>query len=146
MSEKVIEPEYTGQIIEQKNLKFFSKPENINLVEALITEICKEFNIPGNLYGNILIAVTEAVNNAIQHGNKNNPSKYVNIQVEHKNNKLIFTISDEGNGFDFHNIPDPRTPENLSKITGRGIFIMKNLSDELYFKEPGNKVKIVFYL
>ena len=46
---------------------------------------------------------------------------------------LRFTIQDEGTGFDYENVPDPTAPENIEKVGGRGIFLMKELSDEVSF-------------
>ena len=60
--------------------------------------------------------------------------------------KLVFTITDQGNGFDFSQLPDPTSPENIEKPQGRGIFLMNHLSDGVSFEEPGNKVEITFQL
>ena len=95
-------------------------------------------------YGNILIAVTEAVNNAIIHGNGNNEDKKVKVDVETGEDRVVFIVADEGSGFDFNNLPDPTAPENIEKPDGRGIFLMKNLSDEVNFDLNGSKVSITF--
>ena len=120
--------------------------KNISEVEKLIDKVCEDLNISEDIYGNILIAVTEAVNNAIIHGNKNNINLNVTIQVTQQNNntEIVFTVSDEGKGFDFTNLPDPTAPENLEKPDGRGIFLMKNLSDKVEFFNEGSKVSITF--
>lgn len=120
--------------------------KNISEVEKLIDKVCDDLNINEDIYGNILIAVTEAVNNAIIHGNINNLSKKVIIDVHQQNNKteLIFTVIDEGKGFDFNHLPDPTAPENIEKPDGRGIFLMKNLSDKVEFFNNGSKVSITF--
>jgi len=82
----------------------------------------------------MLIAVTEAVNNAIIHGNKCNPQKEVIISIEGKTEEIIITIKDHGGGFDPSMVADPRQPENLLKEHGRGIFLMKEISDQLSFR------------
>jgi serine/threonine-protein kinase RsbW len=95
-------------------------------------------------YGNILIAVTEAVNNAVVHGNGLEDSKKVKVQVNKEKERLMFVVEDQGTGFDFDNLPDPTAPENIEKPDGRGIFLMKNLSDEVEFENKGSKVCITF--
>ena len=60
--------------------------------------------------------------------------------------RLKIIVEDEGLGFDYNNLPDPTSPENLEKPGGRGIFLMKNLSDEVNFKDSGRLVELVFYL
>ncbi|MEY4110166.1 MAG: hypothetical protein RLZZ46_520, partial [Bacteroidota bacterium] len=95
-------------------------------------------------YGNILVAVTEAVNNAIQHGNKFDPAKEIEVEYEKKKNSLVFRITDQGQGFDFTTIPDPTDPENLEKINGRGVFLMFKLADKVNFKENGRVVELSF--
>lgn len=125
-------------------LELPSKTESLSKIELLIEEICQTFKISEDSYGNILIALTEAVNNAITHGNKLDPSKKVNLEYETTKNQLSFTIKDEGIGFDYDDIPDPTLPENIEKINGRGVFLMKSLADEVKFEENGALVKLKF--
>ena len=99
-----------------------------------------------DIYGNIMIAVTEAVNNAIRHGNKGNSSKNVLISLSLEDGLIKFKIQDEGEGFNFHQLPDPTSAENISKPGGRGIFLMKHLSDEVDFTESGKVVELSFYV
>lgn len=126
------------------SIEIDSKLSSISEVEALIDNVCEELNISEDHYGNILIAVTEAVNNAIIHGNKYSDAKKVQVEVSPASDKVRFTVIDQGEGFDFNNLPDPTAPENLEKPDGRGIFLMKNLSDEVIFESNGSKVSITF--
>ena len=128
----------------QETLKIQSSPEQLRLVEDLIDNVCQVYNVKEDSYGNILIAVTEAVNNAICHGNKNNPDKFVHIDFQNTEKQLIFSITDEGQGFDFLNLPDPTDPENIDKLSGRGVFLMKNLADSIEFSLNGQSVKLHF--
>jgi len=128
----------------QETLKIQSSPEQLRLVEDLIDNVCQVCNVKEDSYGNILIAVTEAVNNAICHGNKNNPDKFVQIDFQNTEKKLIFSITDEGQGFDYLNLPDPTDPENIDKLSGRGVFLMKNLADSIEFGLNGQSVKLHF--
>ena len=126
------------------SMQIVSQPESINLVEKLIDEIKAEYNIHEECYGNMLVAVTEAVNNAIQHGNKYDPEKMVHISYEVDPDQIAFTVSDEGAGFDYVNLPDPTDPENIEKPTGRGVFLMKHLADQIIFSENGRVVELYF--
>ncbi|HRH10618.1 MAG TPA: ATP-binding protein [Bacteroidia bacterium] len=128
-----------------ESLKISSDPQNLRLVEKLIDDVCQIYNVNQDCYGNILIAVTEAVNNAISHGNNNNPSKKVSIGFESDEKQLTFKIEDEGPGFDYQNLPDPTDPANLEKINGRGVFLMKNLADKIEFHNNGTQVSLSFY-
>lgn len=123
-----------------------SLSENIRMIESFIDNAREKFHLDDDIYGNIMIAVTEAVNNAIKHGNKGDSSKNVLLTLA-LNDKLIkFKIEDEGNGFDYENLPDPTAPENIEKPGGRGIFLMKHLSDEVDFREGGRVVELSFYM
>lgn len=129
-----------------QEIDFPSQAENIHLVEKMIDDVCEELNVHEDHYGNILIALTEAVNNAIHHGNRLDPNKKTSVTCGQDHDKLRFIVRDEGAGFDFENLPDPTDPENLEKPNGRGIFLMKNLADEINFDEEGRTVELVFEL
>jgi len=120
--------------------------ENIRMIESFIDNAKERFHLDEDLYGNIMIAVTEAVNNAIKHGNAGDSSKNVFLSLFLNDNLLKFVIKDEGRGFDHENLPDPTSPENLEKPGGRGIFLMKHLSDEVEFSEGGKIVELSFYM
>ena len=120
--------------------------ENVRMIESFIDNAREKFSLNDDIYGNIMIAVTEAVNNAIRHGNAGNSSKNVALSLSIEDNVIRFRVEDEGKGFDFHNLPDPTSPENLEKPGGRGIFLMKHLSDEVAFIEGGKVVELGFYI
>lgn len=121
-----------------------SKIENLRIVEKAVDEISTDYNLSSELYGNILIATIEAANNAILHGNKLDENKKVNIRFKIDEKYLTVTVKDQGNGFDFNNIPDPTAPENIEKINGRGVFLMERLSDRIVFSDNGSKVELQF--
>jgi serine/threonine-protein kinase RsbW len=129
-------------IIEQ--VKLPSDFASLVEVENLIDKVCADLGVQEDAYGNVLIAVTEAVNNAIQHGNEENSNLFVYVAVGDKETEFCFRIKDEGIGFDFNSLPDPTAPENLLKESGRGIFLMRNLADEVEFDGEGNSVNIYF--
>lgn len=133
-----------GPIVKQLLLP--SEPKSLLSLESWVNSLCDTYKISVEIYGNILITLSEAVNNAISHGNGNVIEKNTLVVSTLEKKKLIFTISDQGKGFDFTQLPDPTAPENLEKPQGRGIFLMNHLSDGVSFEEPGNKVEITFQI
>ena len=127
-------------------LEIPSLTENIRIIESFIDNAKDKYNIDDDIYGNIMIAVTESVNNAIRHGNalQNNKNVFISLNLEQE--IITFTVQDQGPGFDFQNLPDPTAPENLDKPGGRGIFLMKHLADEVKFKDQGRLVEMRFYV
>lgn len=125
-------------------LKIASRIENISLVENLIDEISEKYEIGTEVYGNILIAIVEAVTNCIIHGNKLDASKFVYVTYKHNTNKIEFSVRDEGDGFDYKAVPDPTQPINVEKPHGRGVFLMMHLSDEMEFNTEGTEVIMRF--
>ena len=132
-------------MVESKTIEIRSKIENIALVEKLVDDICEAYGVGEDYYGNILIAMTEAVNNAITHGNKQDPDKMVVVKFVEDEDVLKFIVNDQGPGFDYENIPDPTSPENIEKPNGRGVFLMSKLADEIEFDETGSKVELSFH-
>lgn len=123
-----------------------SLTENIRIIESFIDNAKDTYNIDDDIYGNIMIAVTESVNNAIKHGNSLQNNKNVLISLQLQQDIITFIIQDQGQGFDYENLPDPTSPENLDKPGGRGIFLMKHLADEVRFKDEGRIVELSFYV
>jgi len=123
-----------------------SLSDNIRMIESFIDNARERFHLEDDIYGNIMIAVTEAVNNAIKHGNKGDKNKNVSLTLSLDNSTISFKIEDEGTGFDYSNLPDPTSPENIEKPGGRGIFLMKHLSDDVTFKNGGNVVLLDFFI
>ncbi len=131
-------------VTENQKIRIASKSENIFLVEKMIEDICELFNISEDYYGNILVALTEAVNNAIHHGNKTNPNKNIDISFKALPTHISFVVKDEGDGFNYNALPDPTNPENIEKPNGRGVFLMINLADKVTFEDNGSKVVLDF--
>ncbi len=127
-------------------INFPSKIENITLVEKFIDDISVEYKLGTEIYGNVLVAIIEAVNNAILHGNKFDPRKIVKVIFTADSEKLLFRVFDQGAGFDPKLIPDPTSAENIENPHGRGIFLMRHLADEIRFFDLGREVELTFYL
>lgn len=120
--------------------------DNIKIVESFIDNAREKYAINDDIYGNIMISVTECVTNAIVHGNRLDGSKKVNLELHLNDEEIQFIITDEGKGFDYAHLDDPTAPENLEKTGGRGIYIMKHLSDEVKFEDDGKKTILTFYV
>ena len=123
-----------------------SESSSLLILEDWINALCELYQVSVEQYGNVLIALTEAANNAIIHGNKNRNDKKTEIEYNIQDNTIAFTITDEGSGFDYNDLPDPTSPENIEKPQGRGIFLMNHLADEVSFIDPGNVVELKFSL
>lgn len=130
-----------------RELKIVSDLSQISEVEHFIVKFSEDCQLSEGVYGNILIAVTEAVTNGILHGNQNDIIKHVKVSFTYTPTKISCTVADMGNGFDIpliHTTPDPS--ELLIKPHGRGIFLMRQLSDHLEFKNSGSMVLMEFNL
>ncbi len=126
-------------------LKLQSNPQSIAQIEPYVNYVMQQHDICQSVYGNILIALTEAVTNAIVHGNKEDGSKVVTVNIKGcEDKKVVFQVIDQGTGFDHDSLPDPTAPENLLKLGGRGVFLIKQLADSVTFCDEGRCVEILF--
>ena len=121
-----------------------SIPENLRRVEKFVDEISEELKLSDEIYGNILIATLEAVNNAIIHGNKKQEHLDVEVLLEQNSEAILISVKDQGPGFNHKNIPDPTAPENIEKANGRGVFLMERLSDNIEYLNNGALIKLSF--
>jgi len=131
-------------ILFKKMLVIDSNPNNILKVESYLQAIKTEHNQLSGRFADILISLTEAVNNAIIHGNCADEKKKVKINMEQIATGLSVSVTDEGCGFDPKEVPDPTSPENLECCGGRGVFIMNSLADKLSYSNNGCTVKMFF--
>lgn len=127
-------------------LKLPSRIGYLKRVENLISNLSSHYKISNEASEKISLAVLEAVNNAILHGNKLNHKKNVTIRFQVSETCISCVIKDEGEGFNFLCIPDPTLPENIEKINGRGVFLMNHLADSVHYSAEGRHVKMVFKL
>jgi serine/threonine-protein kinase RsbW len=128
----------------RKEISIQSKLENISFIEKLVDEVSEQCTLSSDIYGKVLIATIEAVNNAIVHGNKSDIHKMVNVCVQISDTLIHIYVKDQGPGFNYDDVPDPTTPENLENISGRGVFLMKNLADQIIFDCNGSHVELIF--
>ena len=126
-------------------LQLPSKLDSLSALESFIDSLQAKYEIPDDTYANMLTCLSEVTINAIIHGNREDADKIVYVNLEIVDGKrFIFTIADEGEGFDYNHLPDPTAPENLENLTGRGVFIIKQLADQCIFNSKGNEVELHF--
>ena len=114
-------------------LKFSSDTKYLENVEKLSTKVARYANLSESDSDDLGIVTTELVNNAIHHGNKNDPDKLVHIIFSVDDQRIELRIFDQGSGFNPDKLKDPLAPENLLNESGRGIFLIRNLMDGLEF-------------
>ena len=114
------------------------------MVETFVQGICADYNLEKDVYSNILISLTEAVNNAITHGNNEDESKFVQVESRLQKPFLNVRVSDEGLGFNPNALPDPTIDDNVCRIGGRGVFLIRQLSDDVTFRDNGRTVEMSF--
>ncbi|MBN2119735.1 MAG: ATP-binding protein [Candidatus Omnitrophica bacterium] len=121
-------------------------PSRLEIIPEFISSLAekiKPLGISSEQFFNIRLSLEEALVNAIKYGNKMDPQLFVDVVVESQGDKLIIIVKDKGQGFDFDNVLDPTKVENLEKTSGRGIFLIKNLMDEVEFSDGGSQIKMV---
>jgi len=125
-----------------KILVIKSDKTELKKVDLFLSEVFKEFHLTRNNFNKTLLCISEAVINSIEHGNHYDRKKLVTIQLECSKNELHVEINDEGEGFDFKMIEDPTKEVNITKESGRGIHIIRSLSDSIKYNKKGNRVQL----
>ncbi|MCK5730786.1 MAG: ATP-binding protein [Draconibacterium sp.] len=110
-------------------------------MELFVNELFDEFKISSKYFNNVFLCISEAVVNSIKHGNKSELCKKVSIVANLVENILNIKILDEGEGFNLMNVKDPIDCLNIKNETGRGIHIIKTLSESLEFNKKGNGIQ-----
>lgn len=112
-----------------------SNPKEVRKIEAVIKKLGRENHLPQEQCYKLLIVTTEAVNNAIIHGNKLDEKKIVNIKCCVNAHNITITVKDNGPGFEAERLPNPIEERNLLKESGRGVFLIRSLTDDVKFKK-----------
>ena len=130
------------------SFRLSSTMESVSEVEAAADKMAAEAGLDEDQRFHITMAVREAAVNAVLHGNEYDPSREIAVGLENTGKDLVFTIADQGRGFIPEEIPDPLAEENLLRGTGRGIFLIRSLMDEVHFRQlhPGTELTLVKHL
>lgn len=117
----------------QLHLTIGSRFENIELVQMTVDEILRDQGTEEEIRHWIGLALREAVANAIKHGNRQDPEKRVDVELDLAADNVEIRVSDQGSGFDPEGVADPLAPENRFRSDGRGIFYMKKFMDDVLY-------------
>ncbi|HHM20966.1 MAG TPA: ATP-binding protein [Bacteroidetes bacterium] len=127
-------------------LKLASNPGSVSQIEPFVNQLVHRYQLSPDRQCDILVSLTEAVTNAIVHGNGQEENKTVRIKMKREKDVLALRVSDEGRGFDYKNLPDPTQPENICRCGGRGVYLMRQLADNIRFFNNGSTVEMRFKL
>jgi serine/threonine-protein kinase RsbW len=132
----------------RRSFKLSSTMESVEEVEAAADQMAVEAGLDEDQRFHIAMAVREAAINAVLHGNDYDPARQIEVSLENTGKDLMITIADQGRGFDPGKVPDPLAKENLLRGTGRGIFLIRSLMDEVHFRQlhPGTELTLVKHL
>ena len=126
------------------NLILHSDPKNVSEVAPFVHDVATRYHLAPDVHGNILVSLTEAVTNAMLHGNGGDCNKVVSISLRRQRDALSIRVSDEGHGFNPDCVPDPTAADLLEQCGGRGLFLMRHLADECRFTRGGSTVEMRF--
>lgn len=131
-----------ARAVPQVHLAIQSRFENIELVQSVVEEALRQLDLHQDDAHWVAIAVREAVANAVKHGNRQDPEKQVEVDLDVEEDVVVIRVLDEGPGFDVDSVDDPLAPENMLKPSGRGIFYMKRFMDDIdySFRPDGGTV------
>lgn len=121
-------------------------PSQLEAIPGVVTSVVEKLGqlaLDKETISQVQLALQEAVVNAVKHGNKMDPGLVVRIEIELEPKQLIIQVADQGQGYDYKNIPSPIEPQNLEKLKGRGIFLIKHLMDKVEFLNQGSTIKMI---
>lgn len=129
-------------------MECISTPEEIRRVEEFLEAVNKKSRLDDGTFHRLFVSATEAVNNAILHGNKSDPKKKVCVRCLVNKDSIVVSVTDEGGGFDPSTIPNPLDEQNLLKESGRGVFLIRSMMDRVDFHptEHGTTVEMAINL
>ena len=130
-------------ILKRLPSRFEALPEFFSFLDV---QLKQELNLSHDLLFHVKLVLEEALTNAIKHGNKFDPDRHVEVKISVKGDRLVMRVKDEGAGFDFERLPDPTLQERLMRISGRGVFLIRQLMDEVSFHDGGREIRMVMQL
>jgi serine/threonine-protein kinase RsbW len=124
-------PTPSGQLV---HLEFTSAFEMLDFVQVVTDHLGRSVGLDDDARHWVSVAIRESVINAIKHGNRNDTTKHVFVDLETRSNgqpELSIRVRDEGDGFEPGEVADPLAPENLLKSSGRGIFLIRSFMENV---------------
>ncbi|MEX2633604.1 MAG: ATP-binding protein [Balneolales bacterium] len=125
-------------------LAIHSKMEELNAVQAFVEQLNNKVRFNEDRLSDVTLALCEVVTNAIKHGHKEDVNKKVFLQAQLFEHELHIQVDDEGNGFNPAEVANPTNDENILKTSGRGIYLIRQLCDDVIYSEKGNRVTLIF--
>ena len=116
-----------------KILEIKSDLNELKNVEKFVLEVLDECKFSRKNFNRVFLCISEAVINSIQHGNHYDKNKRVSIGIDCEEKQMNVFIRDEGEGFDLNNLEDPTIGGNIKKESGRGIHIIKSLTEKIEY-------------
>ncbi len=129
----------------QRDLVISSSLSNISEVRFFLDRFFSESGLDRSNFNRVYLGLSEAVNNSIVHGNKLNIDKHVFISIQCQENQVKLEVKDEGEGFDLDCVEDPTCLKNLKNESGRGIFLISQMADDLKYYDGGRSIMIKYY-
>lgn len=120
-----------------------SVTESIRDVEEAVAELLEQAEFSENDIFAVRLALDEAMANAIKHGNLYDATKKVSVKYRLEEDGIVIVVADQGEGFDYEDLPDPTAPDRLELPSGRGLLLMYSYMDSVSFNERGNEVTMV---
>ena len=143
---RALPAEPAGSILKRAEF-LLELPSDLQVIEtavAFLAEWCRSFAFGGpRLSLNFRVGITEALANAVLYGNREDPGKRIRVEACIDESRITIHVEDEGGGFDPRVVPDPTLPENLQRTGGRGLFLLRELMDEVEYSDQGNSVRLV---
>ena len=138
----------TGPSRGRRSFRLSSTMESVSEVEEAADQLATEAGLDEDQRFHIGMAVREAAINAVLHGNEYDPARQIEVAMENTGKDLVVVIADQGHGFNPENVPDPLASENILRGTGRGIFLIRSLMDEVHFRQlhPGTELTLIKHL
>jgi len=128
------------------DLSMPAHPEAIASVVDAISETLTRLEVPEQKRLEVALAIQEALANAVVHGCGNDSSKLVRCRVQSDSRgRIVIIVTDPGPGFSPELIPDPRQSENLHADHGRGVYLIRQLMDEVQFERRGSEIRMWKY-
>jgi serine/threonine-protein kinase RsbW len=146
--EEAVGDPVSGSRAGKLNFSLSSTMESVSEIEAAAEKLAAEAGLDEDECFRVTMAVREAAVNAVLHGNEYDSSRQITFSGENTGQSLVFTVADQGKGLDPETLPDPRSPENLLRGAGRGIFLIRSFMDEVHFRQlkPGTELTMVKHL
>jgi serine/threonine-protein kinase RsbW len=146
----IIKPYEKGAFLARDTMNFSKViPSRLEIIPELVHAAVEKIGqqpLDEKQVHDITLSLEEALVNAVKHGNKSSQDLSVRLDIQTQGDSLVMTVADQGAGFDFSNVTDPTQPENLHKLSGRGIYLIRNLMDAVEFLDRGRKIKMTKFL